>query len=59
LYNAVLAAMMWVLSLIIFPWLLAPLAGILILAELAGCAYAAHQTWQGEPFRYPLTIRFL
>lgn len=59
IYNIVIAAMMWFMSLIFFGWLLAPLAAILVLAEIVGCLYAAHQAYEGRPFRYPLTIPFL
>ncbi len=57
--NALVALAIWFLSFVFFGWLLTPFAAILFLGEIAGVLYAAYQVSRGEPFRYPLTIRFL
>ena len=59
IYNLVTGAMIAILSFVFLGWLLAPLAAILFFAEIAGIAFAAYAAYEGRPFRYPLTIRFL
>lgn len=59
LYNFVLGIVIGILSFFLFRWLFLPLFALIWLAQVGGAVYGGLKALEGEPFRYPFTIRFL